>query len=48
MRFFLHCFLAVICFYVVNATEIRGRGLATVINFNNGTDLAKRSGRGTW
>ncbi|KAG1447389.1 hypothetical protein G6F56_009278 [Rhizopus delemar] len=28
--------------------EIRGRGLATVINFNNGTDLAKRSGRGTW
>ncbi|RCI04342.1 hypothetical protein CU098_008452 [Rhizopus stolonifer] len=33
---------------VVQAYEIRGRGLATVMDFNNGTSLEKRGGRGTW
>ncbi|KAI9272008.1 RlpA-like double-psi beta-barrel-protein domain-containing protein-containing protein [Sporodiniella umbellata] len=35
---------------LVSATEIRGRGIATVMSFGNSTvtDLSKRGGRGTW
>ncbi|CAO3693628.1 hypothetical protein G6F70_001871 [Rhizopus microsporus] len=45
------CVLVVVCvIQVVQATQLRGRGIATIMQFGNSTvsDLEKRGGRGTW
>ncbi|KAG1443392.1 hypothetical protein G6F56_010685 [Rhizopus delemar] len=46
----LSLFVVLSLIQLVSATEIRGRGVATIMQFGNGTqsDLGKRGGRGTW
>ncbi|KAG1050778.1 hypothetical protein G6F43_006971 [Rhizopus delemar] len=45
------CLLVIVCLVnVAKAADLRGRGIATVMQFGNSTttDLSKRGGRGTW